>query len=216
MFCRYRILPINADCGIIETITDCISLHTFRSKTQDPLNTFFEGAYPDDQSLKRVRRNFMTSLAGYTIFSYIFQLKDRHNMNILLSREGRLVHIDFGFLLSNSPGALNFEMDFKITAEMMTMVNLEEFAVLCQRGFQALRKHARRIIGLVSLMNCTAPHLPCFAAGAKAISDLESRFKLSLSEEDSNRFIDTLVRGSIDSFFTRQYDNFQRLTNSIQ
>jgi phosphatidylinositol kinase/protein kinase (PI-3 family) len=38
------------------------------------------------------------------IVSLLPQIKDRHNGNLLLDDEGRIVHIDFGFMLSNSPG----------------------------------------------------------------------------------------------------------------
>lgn len=47
------------------------------------------------------------------------QIKDRHNGNILLAADGSVVHIDFGFLLSNSPGKnIGFESaPFKLTRE---------------------------------------------------------------------------------------------------
>ena len=46
----------------------------------------------------------MESLAGYSILTYIMQVKDRHNGNILLHDDGHLIHIDFNFMLSTSPG----------------------------------------------------------------------------------------------------------------
>jgi phosphatidylinositol kinase/protein kinase (PI-3 family) len=48
------------------------------------------------------------------------QVKDRHNGNLLLDEEGHIIHIDFGFMLSNSPGGVNFESaPFKLTRELL-------------------------------------------------------------------------------------------------
>ena len=37
------------------------------------------------------------------------QVKDRNDGNILLTRDGHVLHIDFGYMLTNSPGDLGFE-----------------------------------------------------------------------------------------------------------
>ncbi len=50
--------------------------------------------------------------------------QDRHNGNILLDDSGCIVHIDFGFMLSNSPGGVNFEAaPFKLTRELLEVLD---------------------------------------------------------------------------------------------
>jgi hypothetical protein len=56
-------------------------------------------------------------------------VKDRHNGNLLLDEEGHIIHIDFGFMLSNSPGGVNFESaPFKLTRELLE-VKLRQISV---------------------------------------------------------------------------------------
>ena len=77
---------------------------------------------------------------------YILQIKDRHNENILIDIEGHLLHIDFGFLLSNAPGkGLQFETaPFKLTQEMLDVMggpNSDKFRDFRRRmaqGFLAI------------------------------------------------------------------------------
>lgn len=50
-------------------------------------------------------------------------MKDRHNGNLLLDEDGHIIHIDFGFMLSNSPGGVNFESaPFKLTRELLEVI----------------------------------------------------------------------------------------------
>ena len=78
-------------------------------------------------------------MAGYSILSYLFQvrrlrspsnpwltrvyitqLKDRHTGNLLLDDDGHIIHIDFSFMLSHSPGGISFEAaPFKLTRELL-------------------------------------------------------------------------------------------------
>ncbi|WAR54242.1 hypothetical protein PtB15_3B756 [Puccinia triticina] len=51
--------------------------------------------------------------------------KNRHNGKILIDKEGHIIHIDFGFLLNNSPSSIGFEMaPFKRVQDYIKVLNL--------------------------------------------------------------------------------------------
>jgi phosphatidylinositol kinase/protein kinase (PI-3 family) len=52
------------------------------------------------------QERFIRSLAGYCLFGYFCEVKDRHNGNILVHRSGCLIHIDFTYSLGHFPGKL--------------------------------------------------------------------------------------------------------------
>jgi phosphatidylinositol 4-kinase len=90
---------------------------------------------------------------------YLLQIKDRHNGNILLDKDGHAIHIDYGFMLTSSPGSLNFETaPFKLTKEFIDLMGGEHkdmfhyFKLLCVRGFLELRKHYDKIVLLVEML----------------------------------------------------------------
>ena len=76
-------------------------------------------------SYKAAQRNFILSVAGYTVASYILQVKDRHNGNIMLDEAGHIIHINFGIIfLTSRGGDLRFKKaSFKYTQEMVEVMN---------------------------------------------------------------------------------------------
>ena len=120
----YSVVITSPNSGLIETIPDCVSIDGLKKSFPHftSLADFFVSFYgpKDSQSYLTAVTNFTESLAGYSMLSYILQLKDRHNGNIMLQRSGHLVHIDYGFILANSPGQLIIdsvlvEVKFKFT-----------------------------------------------------------------------------------------------------
>jgi hypothetical protein len=77
--------------------------------------------------MRRCAHGVGAQRASYELHAHGFclQLKDRHNGNLLLDDDGHLIHIDFSFMLSYSPGGINFESaPFKLTRELLEVCAL--------------------------------------------------------------------------------------------
>ncbi|KAJ7452364.1 kinase-like protein [Mycena galericulata] len=223
----FRIVITGASSGLVETITDAVSIHSIKKSEYArrlaegrlghvTLFDHFKNTYGDPSSAKfaRAQRNFAKSLAGYSIVTYLLQIKDRHNGNILLDRDGRLVHIDFGFILAQSPGNLGFEAaPFKLPPEYVEVLGgvegpaYLEFRRLFHEGFEAARKHCDRIITLVELMQRDST-LPCFAAhGEQTANQLRDRLQPAMTHSLVAEYVDRLIDSSLGSSWTRLYDS---------
>jgi phosphatidylinositol 4-kinase len=89
----YRILSTSKSTGLIELIPNSLSLDALKKKTTWPgsLNRFFSDYFTASESdieLSKARMNYVTSMAGYSIVSYLLAIKDRHNGNIMLDNQG--------------------------------------------------------------------------------------------------------------------------------
>ncbi|KAI9065174.1 kinase-like protein [Trametes sanguinea] len=231
----FRILITGNSSGLVETITDAVSIHSIKKAEYArriaegrfghvTLLDHFKTTYGDPSSAKFVRaqRNFAKSLAGYSLVTYLLQIKDRHNGNILLDRDGHLIHIDFGFMLSNSPGNIGFEAaPFKLPLEYIEVLGgldspaYREFRKLFKEGFEAARKHCDRIVTLVELMQKDST-LPCFAAfGEQTASMLRDRFQQGLTQAAVEEHVQRLIDTSLGSNWTRLYDSYQYYSQSI-
>ncbi|KAI1795771.1 kinase-like protein [Ganoderma leucocontextum] len=231
----FRILITGNSSGLVETITDAVSIHSIKKAEYArrfavgrlghvALLDHFKTTYGDPSSAKFVRaqRNFAKSLAGYSLVTYLLQIKDRHNGNILLDRDGHLIHIDFGFMLSNSPGNIGFEAaPFKLPLEYIEVLGglgspaYREFRKLFREGFDACRKHCDRIVTLVELMQKDST-LPCFAAfGEQTAPQLRDRFQQGLTQSAVEEHVQRLIDTSLGSNWTRLYDSYQYYSQSI-
>ncbi|KAI6109786.1 kinase-like protein [Pisolithus sp. B1] len=236
----FRILITGASSGLVETINDAVSIHSIKKAEYArrlaegrlghvTLLDHFKSTYGNPSTAKflRAQRNFAKSLAGYSIVTYLLQIKDRHNGNILLDREGHMIHIDFGFMLSNSPGNIGFEAaPFKLPPEYVEVLGgidgepFLEFKRLFHEGFEAARKHCDRIISIrfTELVDSLVPDstLPCFAAfGEQTANQLRDRFQPALTHSLVREYVDRLIDSSLGSNWTRLYDSFQYYSQSI-
>ncbi|EGR29036.1 phosphatidylinositol 4-kinase, putative [Ichthyophthirius multifiliis] len=186
----YEILSLGPEEGIVEMVKNSITLDSLMKNIHNNLPgiinlaNFFKLYF--DYEFKKGQHNFLYSLVGYSLVCYFLQIKDRHNGNILLHKNGNIIHIDFGFFLSNSPGkGLGFEQNvpFKLLTQYVEVLGglnsdfFSKFRKLFFKGFQAACKHQEKILILVKMMySGHGLTLPCFIKGEKCIFDLHERF----------------------------------------
>lgn len=222
----YFTLVTSHSSGVIETVPDTMSVDGIKRKLggKARLNEFIQRAFGKTEAmLARAKRNFTESMAGYSIVTYLLQIKDRHNGNILLDSEGNLIHVDFGFMLSNTPGNVHFETaPFKLSREYIEVMDGESsalfsyFKLLVVKGFLEIRKYAQQLILLVEIMS-HGSQMPCFqgASAETVVKNFRDRFMLHLPQADCMRHVMSLIELSCNNWRTTQYDNYQRLTNGI-
>ncbi|EAY07076.1 hypothetical protein TVAG_140500 [Trichomonas vaginalis G3] len=94
--------------------------------------------------------------------TYLLKFGDRHDNNIIVIRDGHLLHIDYGFILGDVNKS--FTPPVKLFREMVDIIDpengLQEICDWICSTFNSLRNRARLILVLIELM-FTAP-LECF------------------------------------------------------
>jgi phosphatidylinositol 4-kinase len=222
----YEIIVTSNSGGLIEFINDTISFDALKKKLLEnnlTFTEFFEKYFGDD--FEEGQKNFAESLAGYSLVCYLLSIKDRHNGNILLSKDGSIIHIDFGFILGISPGGnLNFEnAPFKITKDYVNLMGGVDSSIFCYfkslfiRGLFVARKNMDIIANLIEGMGVGVA-MPCFNGRnlKEIISNFKERCFFRYSEAEIVPQVNNLFDKAVNSWRTTQYDYFQKLSNGIQ
>jgi len=220
--CPYRILAISAKSGFIEPIPNSLSLDKLKKQHTNLLNFFIQAfGQPSEPPFKEAQKNFVKTLAGYSIVCYLLQIKDRHNGNILLDACGHLIHIDFGYFLGK---VIKFEkVPFKLTSEFVDVMGgydapcFKQYEQLCFEAFLAARKNYNKIRMLIEMTmeGKGQKVLPCLQEGAEVLTQLAIRFKLEYTDEQCKDYIHQLIEEARGSWRTVVYDSYQLILNNI-
>ncbi|WOK93151.1 phosphatidylinositol 4-kinase alpha 1 [Canna indica] len=222
----YGVLPTGPERGIIEVVPNTRSRNQMGETTDGGLYEIFQQDYGPvgSSTFETARELFMISSAGYAVASLLLQPKDRHNGNLLFDNKGRLVHIDFGFILETSPGGnMRFESaQFKLSHEMTQLLDpsgsmksdtWNQFVSLCVKGYLAARRHMHGILTTVLLMVDSG--LPCFSRG-DPIGNLRKRFHPEMTDREAANFMIRTCNDAYNKWTTAGYDLIQYLQQGIE
>ena len=228
----YRILATGRTTGVIECVRNAMSFDALKKRPgygkgglREHLQRMTEFTADPGGSFKSAQQNFVRSLAAYSLLSYIFQFKDRHNGNLLLDTAGHVIHIDFGFVFGIAPGgsfSLEMSTPFKLTEEMLDVMGglrsplFSEFVTLFCCGYLALQAHCGTFLTLVEI-TIRESTFKCFDGRDtdEIVAKLRDRFSPDLSKEETVSFALDLIKQATTSYGTRQYDIYQYLSQGI-
>uniref|UniRef100_A0A6C0EHU8 FYVE-type domain-containing protein n=1 Tax=viral metagenome TaxID=1070528 RepID=A0A6C0EHU8_9ZZZZ len=140
----YNILPVSNKYGYIEFVNNSYTLYGIKEIHNFSIQNFIMEKNPDI-TVKQLRNNFTKSCASYCVISYLLGIGDRHLDNIMITHEGYIFNIDFGYILGIDPKLIAPE--FRITSEMIDAMGglnskyYTDFKLYCSQAYNCLRKH---------------------------------------------------------------------------
>lgn len=200
----YGVLPYNPRVGLIEMIPHSETIHSILH-----LHHFTIQNYLIEKNrhipIKELRNRFVKSAAAYSVISYLLGVGDRHLDNIMITDDGYLFHIDYGFILGDESRPISPAM--RVTRDIVDAMggekssDFDDFRNYCKNIYNCLRRHCNLFMNMLLILT---------DQGCGMVS--QSR----LSYEMAQRFIPTELNENADVNILIQIDDgYRSLTSNL-
>mmetsp|Transcript_6902 Transcript_6902/g.21568 ORF Transcript_6902/g.21568 Transcript_6902/m.21568 type:complete len:263 (+) Transcript_6902:1925-2713(+) len=222
----YAVVATCADGGLLETLVDArsfdaIARHASLARlppqgaaggggAAGPIAEVFRRMFGGSaERLAQARERFVQSMAAYSVFCFVLRIKDRHDGNILLCRDGSVAHVDFGIMLNVRYAKDVLEADLKLSKDMVDIMGdqFDMFRSLCEQSLLAIRKHSRHLLMVIEMFKMAGAGgagLPCLEGDA--IAQVQNRLQLHMSDAEAAREIGRVVDKCKDAAITKILD----------
>ncbi|XP_030369536.1 phosphatidylinositol 3-kinase catalytic subunit type 3 isoform X2 [Scaptodrosophila lebanonensis] len=212
----YKVLATSSKHGLLQYVESCTVAEVLAREGN--IHNFFRRHNPCENGpygiSAEVMDTYIKSCAGYCVITYLLGVGDRHLDNLLLTTNGKLFHIDFGYILGRDPKPLPPPMKLsKEMVEAMGGVSSEhhhEFRKQCYTAFLHLRRHANVMLNLFSLMvDATVPDIAL--EPDKAVKKVEENLQLGLTDEEAVQHLQSLLDISITAVMPALVEHIHKL-----
>ncbi|XP_044740508.1 phosphatidylinositol 3-kinase catalytic subunit type 3 isoform X1 [Chrysoperla carnea] len=198
----YRVLATSTKHGFLQYIESKTVAEVLN--TEGSIQNFFRKHHPSETGpygiAPEVMDTYVRSVAGYCVITYLLGVGDRHLDNLLLTKNGKLFHIDFGYILGRDPKPLPPPM--KLSKEMVEAMggpqseHYQEFRKQCYTAFLHLRRHSNLMLNLFSLMvDASVPDIAL--EPDKAVRKVQDKLRLDLGDEEAILYLQSLLDMSV-------------------
>nr|CAH7728751.1 unnamed protein product [Callosobruchus chinensis] len=217
----YKVLATSTKHGFVQFIESVTVADVLAS--EGSILNYFRKRHPQENGpygiASDIMDTYVRSCAGYCVITYLLGVGDRHLDNLLLTEDGKLFHIDFGYILGRDPKPLPPPM--KLSKEMVeamggvTSEHYQEFRKLCYTAFSHLRRHANLILNLFSLMvDASVPDIAL--EPDKAVRKVQDKLRLDLSDEEAVQYIQNLIETSVTAVMPAIVEQLHKITQYIR
>lgn len=142
---NYTVMPIAKNIGMIEYL-DAETLSSVIKTAGIGQYLIDHNSGDNGLTVRQLKANYEYSLVGYTLIAWFLGVGDRHLKNILLTKYGELIHIDFAYMLGDQPASVT-DKSLPLTCDMVGFIggpNSPAFAKYvrnCVKGATVLKKY---------------------------------------------------------------------------
>ena len=154
-FTIYKTLATSKSDGFVEFVPDSTTIYEIVKKKT--MREYYEElSNHDEKELNKKLESYINSCAGYCVVTYLLGIGDRHLENLMIDKNGRLFHIDFGYILGKDPKPM--PPPIKLCKEMVQCMGgkdskgFADFQQKCVNAYWVLRENARVIVNMFYLM----------------------------------------------------------------
>lgn len=199
----YTVLPVTSGSGIIEYIDDSETIYGINKKLKKSiLNYIIENNLKCQTGVWRDR--FIKSTAAYCVISYLLGVGDRHLENIMISKQGYLFHIDYGYILGHDPKPVSpfIRINTDIIEAMGGQMSegYKQFLDYCGKIYNCLRKYTSLFLNLLLIVSSDYLSIDNGKYNSESIkTEILKRFTPSMSDSQSVQDLLTKIVTSLDS-----------------
>jgi hypothetical protein len=196
----YKVIPISTNNGLIQIVEKSKTL--FDIFSNGSLNNYLQNSN-DDLLIKNVMNDFMNSFSFWTVCCYLLGIGDRHLENIMVTENGVLFHIDFGYILGKDakPYAPLVRVDNLMIEAIGGTSKIDMFIDICCKIYLTLRKYIYLIYPLYLIFSNSDPILKNLNMTEKEIDNfIENRFLIGQSDEIARKHMIYVIQSSKDTF----------------
>jgi phosphatidylinositol 3-kinase len=213
-FTTYNVLATSKADGFVEFVPNSTPIQDILQRNDDQIAPFIRENSNNDYD-KRLD-HFITSCAGYCVVTYILGIGDRHLENLLMDKQGKLFHIDFGYILGKDPKPLPPPMKLcKQMVEAMGGKNskgYEEFKKKCVDAYLCLRTNTRIIVNMFYLMIHSG--LNQLSENHEiALNKLHEKFVPNFNPQEASNSLLNKLEESVNAFYPYLMEKFHVWAN---